>query len=70
VHGTHQVGVEDNLKSVGLEAMEVVNLRIVGSVHAPAEGSIARQVEALAELKQQGRLRHIGLSNVTATQVA
>jgi aryl-alcohol dehydrogenase-like predicted oxidoreductase len=49
--------------------MEVVNLRIVGSVHAPAEGSIARQVEALAELKQRGRLRHIGLSNVTATQV-
>jgi aryl-alcohol dehydrogenase-like predicted oxidoreductase len=39
-------------------------------VHAPAEGSIARQVEALAELKQQGCLRHIGLSNVTATQVA
>src|SRR5688572_3328594 len=44
-------GVEDNLRRLGLEAMEVVNLRIVGSVHAPAEGSIARQVEALAELK-------------------
>jgi len=63
VDGTHQVGVEGNLKRLGLEAMEVVNLRIVGSVHAPAEGSIARQVEALAELKQQGRLRHIGLSS-------
>ena len=63
-------GVEDNLRRLGLEAMEVVNLRIVGSVHAPTEGSIARQVEALAELKQQGRLRHIGLSNVTAIQVA
>lgn len=63
-------GVEDNLQRLGLETMEVVNLRIVGSVHAPTEGSIGRQVEALAELKQQGRLRHVGLSNVTAAQVA
>lgn len=62
--------VEDNLQRLGLDAMEVVNLRIVGSVHAPSEGSIALQVEALAELKQQGRVRHIGLSNVTATQIS
>jgi aryl-alcohol dehydrogenase-like predicted oxidoreductase len=62
-------GVEDNLRRLGLDAIEVVNLRIVGSVHVPAEGSIARQVEALAELKQKGRLRHIGLSNITATQI-
>src|SRR5262249_4481828 len=63
-------GVEDNLKRLGLDAMEVVNLRIIGAVHAPTEGSIARQVEAMAELRQQGLLRHIGLSNVTATQIA
>jgi aryl-alcohol dehydrogenase-like predicted oxidoreductase len=49
--------------------MEVVNLRIVGSTHAPAEGSIARQVEAMAELQRQGLVRHLGLSNVTAKQV-
>jgi pyridoxine 4-dehydrogenase len=60
VDGAHQFGVEGNLKRLGLDAMEVVNLRIVGSVQAPAEGTIARQVEALAELKQQGRRRHIG----------
>lgn len=65
-----QRGVEDNLKRLGLDAMQVLNLRIVGAAHGPAEGSIARQVDALAELRQQGRVRHIGLSNVTATQVA
>ena len=49
--------------------MEVVNLRIMGAVHGPAEGSIARQVEAMAELQRQGLIRHLGLSNVTRKQI-
>jgi aryl-alcohol dehydrogenase-like predicted oxidoreductase len=63
-------GVHDNLRHLGLDVLDVVNMRIMGNVHAPSEGSIARQVEALAELRQQGLIRHIGLSNVTSTQVA
>ncbi|MDG2532513.1 aldo/keto reductase family oxidoreductase [Sphingomonas sp. HITSZ_GF] len=62
-------GLEDNLHNLGLEAMDVVNMRIMGDVHAPSEGSIAAQVHALADLQRQGLIRHIGLSNVTATQV-
>ncbi|MEA3009212.1 MAG: pyridoxine 4-dehydrogenase [Sphingomonadales bacterium] len=61
--------VEDNLLRLGLEALEVVNLRIMFSAHGPAEGSIATQVEALAKLQQQGLVRNIGLSNVTAAQI-
>ncbi|ANB76647.1 aldo/keto reductase family oxidoreductase [Paraburkholderia phytofirmans] len=63
-------GVHDNLRNLGVDALDVVNMRIMGSVHAPAEGSIEKQVAALAELQQQGLVRHIGLSNVTAAQVA
>ena len=62
-------GLRDNLSNLGVEAMEVVNLRIIGSTHAPAEGSIARQVEAMAELQRQGLVRHLGLSNVTRKQI-
>jgi pyridoxine 4-dehydrogenase len=61
--------VHDNLRNLGLDALEVVNLRVMGAVHEPSESSIARQVEALAELKAQGLIRHIGLSNVTSAQV-
>jgi aryl-alcohol dehydrogenase-like predicted oxidoreductase len=63
-------GVEDNLKRLGLNTMEVVNLRIIGAVHSPSEGSIGAKVEVMAALQQQGLLRHIGLSNVTPAQVA
>ena len=63
-------GVHDNLRNLGLDVLEVVNMRIMGSVHAPAEGSIEKQVTALAELQQRGLVRHIGLSNVTPTQIA
>jgi aryl-alcohol dehydrogenase-like predicted oxidoreductase len=63
-------GVHDNLRNLGVDALDVVNMRIMGSVHAPAEGSIEKQVAALAELQQRGLVRHIGLSNVTAAQVA
>jgi aryl-alcohol dehydrogenase-like predicted oxidoreductase len=63
-------GVHDNLRNLGLDALDIVNFRAMGSSHGPAEGSIAEQVKVLADLKRQGLIRHIGLSNVTATQVA
>jgi pyridoxine 4-dehydrogenase len=62
--------VHDNLRNLGLDTLEVVNLRIMGDIHRPTEGSIAAQVEALAELQGKGVVRHIGLSNVTAAQIA
>ncbi|GAA0681463.1 aldo/keto reductase family oxidoreductase [Dyella marensis] len=62
--------VHDNLRNLGLDRLDVVNMRILGATHAPSEGSIARQVTALAGLQRQGLIRHIGLSNVTAAQVA
>jgi pyridoxine 4-dehydrogenase len=62
--------VEDNLRNLGLEVMEVVNLRSMLDVHAPAEGSLEPQVEAMIKLKERGLVKHIGLSNVTAKQVA
>jgi pyridoxine 4-dehydrogenase len=63
-------GVHDNLRNLGVEQIDVVNLRIMGNVHAPSEGSIEKQVTALAELQRQGLVRHIGLSNATSAQVA
>jgi pyridoxine 4-dehydrogenase len=64
-----QRGVHDNLRNLGLDALEVVNMRIMGDIHAPSEGSIEKQVTALAELQRQGLVRHVGLSNVTPTQI-
>jgi len=61
-------GLHDNLRNLGLETMDVVNLR-VGSVLEPAEGSIEEPLSVLADLKQQGLIRHIGLSNVTPKQI-
>ncbi len=61
--------VHDNLRNLGLEALDVVNLR-VGAMMGPAEGSIEAPLTALAELKQQGLIRHIGLSNIFAGQLA
>ncbi|UNK41224.1 aldo/keto reductase family oxidoreductase [Luteimonas sp. S4-F44] len=62
--------VHDNLRNLGLDVLDVVNLRIMLSAHGPAEGSIEAPLAVLAELQRQGLVRHIGLSNVTATQVA
>ncbi|HTQ14448.1 MAG TPA: oxidoreductase [Rhizomicrobium sp.] len=62
--------VHDNLRRLGLDALDIVNLRIMGAVHAPSEGSIADKVAVMAELQRKGLIRHIGLSNVTANQVA
>ncbi len=63
-------GVHDNLRNLGLEALDIVNYRMMGSGHGPEEGSIAEQVTVLAGLKRKGLIRHIGLSNVTLAQVA
>ncbi|GJD74324.1 aldo/keto reductase family oxidoreductase [Methylobacterium goesingense] len=62
--------VHDNLRNLGVDALDVVNLRIMFDVHGPAEGSIAAPLAVLAELQRQGLIRRIGLSNVTARQVA
>jgi aryl-alcohol dehydrogenase-like predicted oxidoreductase len=62
-------GVHDNLRNLGLDALDVVNLR-VGGVMGPSEGSIAEQFTVLADLKRQGLIRHLGLSNVTSNQLA
>jgi aryl-alcohol dehydrogenase-like predicted oxidoreductase len=63
-------GVHDNLRNLGLDSLDIVNYRVMGAGHGPAEGSIAEQMMVLADLQRQGLIRHIGLSNVTATQVA
>jgi aryl-alcohol dehydrogenase-like predicted oxidoreductase len=60
-------GVHDNLRNLGLERLEVVNLR-VGGFTAPSEGSIEEPLTVLAELKRQGLIRHLGVSNVSPTQ--
>lgn len=61
--------VQDNLANLGLEVLDVVNFRSMLDVHGPAEGSLEAQVTALAELRQEGLIRHVGLSNVTMKQV-
>jgi pyridoxine 4-dehydrogenase len=63
-------GVHDNLRNLGLDALDIVNYRVMGSIHGPAEGPIAEQVTVLADLQRKGLIRHIGLSNATAAQVA
>lgn len=67
--GELERAVEDNLRNLGLDVLDVVNLRVMLGVHGPEEGSIAKPLTALVALQQRGLVRHIGLSNVTATQV-
>jgi pyridoxine 4-dehydrogenase len=62
--------VSGNLHNLGLDVLDVVNLRCMFSAHGPAEGSIEAPLTVLAELQRQGLVRHIGLSNVTAAQIA
>jgi aryl-alcohol dehydrogenase-like predicted oxidoreductase len=62
--------IHDNLHNLGLDVLDVVNLRSMFNIHRPAEGSIEEPLTVLAELQQQGLIRHIGLSNVTAAQIA
>ncbi|MGI4745439.1 MAG: aldo/keto reductase family oxidoreductase [Janthinobacterium lividum] len=62
--------VHDNLRNLGLDVLDIVNLRIMFDVHGPAEGSIEAPFSVLADLQRQGLIRQLGLSNVTALQVA
>ena len=62
-------GVHDNLRNLGLDALDIVNYRVMGSGHGPGEGSIAEQMTVLADIQRKGLIRHIGLSNVTAAQL-
>ena len=62
--------VHDNLRNLGLDALDVVNLRSMYNIHHPAEGSIEEPLTVLAELQQKDLIRHIGLSNVTPAQIA
>jgi len=62
--------VEDNLRHLGLDALDVVNMRMMGTVHGPSEGTVAPYVRVVADLQRQGLVRHIGISNVTAAQLA
>ncbi len=62
--------VHDNLRNLGLDVLDVVNLRLMFSVHGPAAGDLEPQLTALAELQAKGLIRHIGLSNVLPEQVA
>jgi pyridoxine 4-dehydrogenase len=62
--------VHDNLRNLGVDVLDVVNLRHMGAGHGPSEGSIEAPFSALAELQKQGLIRHLGLSNVTSAQVA
>ncbi|WP_179403947.1 aldo/keto reductase family oxidoreductase [Burkholderia guangdongensis] len=61
--------VHDNLRNLGVDVLDVVNLRAMGDNRHPVEGSIDAQFTALAELQQKGLIRHLGLSNVTAAQI-
>ena len=62
--------VHDNLRNLGLDVLDVVNLRSMFNIHHPAEGSIEAPLTVLADLQRQGLIRHIGLSNVTPAQIA
>ena len=62
--------VHDNLRNLGLDVLDVVNLRAMHNAGGPGEGSIEESLSAVAELQHQGLIRHVGISNVTPTQVA
>jgi pyridoxine 4-dehydrogenase len=62
--------IDDNLRNLRLDVLEIVNLRVMGDPHRPAEGSIEAPLTVLADLQRKGLVRHIGLSNVTPTQIA
>jgi aryl-alcohol dehydrogenase-like predicted oxidoreductase len=68
--GEIRQAVHDNLGNLGLDAIEVVNLRNIHGIHAPEEAPLGPQLEMLADLQREGLVRHIGLSNVTPRQVA
>jgi aryl-alcohol dehydrogenase-like predicted oxidoreductase len=61
--------VHDNLRNLRVDALDVVNLRVMGDVHAPSEGSIEQEFTTLADLQMRGLIRHLGVSNATSKQV-
>lgn len=61
--------IDDNLRNLGVEILDVVNLRVMGDIHSPSEGSIEEQFAVLADLQRKGLIRHLGLSNATSSQV-
>jgi pyridoxine 4-dehydrogenase len=62
--------VHDNLRNLGVDVLDVVNLRAMFDIHHPAEGSLEAPLSVLADLQRQGLVRHVGLSNVTTKQIA
>jgi pyridoxine 4-dehydrogenase len=62
--------IHDNLRNLGVDMLEVVNLRAMFDVHHPAEGSLEAPLTVLADLQRKGLVRHVGLSNVTPKQIA
>lgn len=68
--GELTTAIHDNLRNLGVDVLDVVNLRGMFNRHRPAEGSIEEPLTVLAELQQKGLIRHIGLSNVTSMQIA
>ena len=60
----------DNLRNLGVDALDIVNYRVMGSGHGTSEGSVAQQINTLADLKRQGLIKNIGISNATAAQIA
>ncbi|HWX89245.1 MAG TPA: aldo/keto reductase family oxidoreductase [Rhizomicrobium sp.] len=62
--------VHDNLRNLGLDALDIVNVRSMHGIHGPTEGSIEQQITAMAELQRKGLVKHIGVSNVTPRQIA
>jgi pyridoxine 4-dehydrogenase len=65
-----RAGVESNLRNLGLDVLDVVNFRAMGSPSGPTDGAIEAPFAALCELQREGKIRHLGLSNVTAAQLA
>jgi len=61
--------VHDNLRNLGLDALDIANYRVMGSGHGTEEGSISEQLSVLADLQREGLIRHIGISNATAAQL-
>ena len=61
--------VEDNLRNLGLDVLEVVNLRLMFGANSAAEGDITAPLAAVAELQREGKIRHVGISNATPAQV-
>lgn len=67
--GDLRSAVQDNLRNLKLDVLDVVNLRLMFDAHGPAEGSVEEPMTALAELQRQGLIRHLGISNATPQQV-